>query len=389
MAMSLNVSHNMASINTRRHMNLNTKDLGLRLERLSSGLRINTAADDAAGLSISEGFRAQLSGLNMGVRNAEMGANLVQVAEGSLNEVSSMLVRMRELAVESATSTMTDQNRESIEAESIQIKEEIDRIAQSTVYNDQILLTGYGNVVDPEASTALTAGATTGATRVLLSGAAAGTYTFSDSAGDSAITVGNGIVSQTITMGTMLDGNQVATGTTAVLNFDRLGIQVTVAGPAVDGATGSYTDGDLDGRTVVVNAGIGGSFQVGARDLAADRVEVNMGDMRASGLTLNLNTVSLGTQAGARSSIAQIDQAIERVSNQRGQLGSIINRLQHTINFTDNSIENATQSESTLRDADVAVEVSELTRAQILSQASSAMLAQANTQPQAALSLLK
>ena len=300
-----------------------------------------------------------------------------------------MLVRMRELAVQSSTSTVNDVNRESIEAESSQIKQEIDRIAHSTVYNDQTLLTGYGNVVDEAASTALADGATTGATRALISGVAAGTYTFSDSAGDSSITVGNGIVSQTITMGTLLDGNAVASGTTAVLNFDRLGIQLTVAGPGVTGATGSYTDGDLDGRTLVVSAGTGGSFQVGSRDTAADRVEVSMGDMRASGLTLNLNTVSLGTQGAARSAITRIDQAIERVSNQRGQLGSVINRLQHTVNFTDNSIENVTQSESTLRDVDVASEVSDFTRAQILSQAASAMLSQANVQPQAALSLLK
>ena len=99
MALTLNVNNNIAALNTRRHMNLTNKDLGTRLERLSSGLRINGADDDAAGLSISEGFRAQISGLNMGVRNAEQGSNLVQVAEGSLNEVSAMLIRLRELAV--------------------------------------------------------------------------------------------------------------------------------------------------------------------------------------------------------------------------------------------------------------------------------------------------
>lgn len=390
MALTLNVNNNIAALNTRRHMNLTNKDLGTRLERLSSGLRINAADDDAAGLSISEGFRAQISGLNMGVRNAEQGSNLVQVAEGSLNEVSAMLIRLRELAVQSANSTVNDLNRESIEAEVNQIKQEIDRIAHSTVYNDQALLTGFGNLVDDVASTAVATSAATGVTNVKISGAPDGTYTFSDSAGDGKVSLGNGTVSQTITIGTLLDTNSaVATGTSSVLNFDRLGVQVTLAGHGLTNATGSYVEGDLDGTSIVVTGGTGGSFQVGADDTAEDRLEVNLGDMRASGNILNLNTVSLSTQVGARSSITKIDQAIDKVSNQRGALGAVMNRLQHTINFTDNSIENNTNSESTLRDADVAVEVTDYTRSQILTQAANSMLAQAHLQPQAALSLLQ
>ena len=115
MALSMNVNTNITAMNTHRHVGVNNRDLGTRLEGLSSGLRINSAADDASGLSISEGFKAQITGLTMGVRNAEMGVNLVQVAEGSLSEVSSMLIRMRELAVQSSTSTLNDRNRESID----------------------------------------------------------------------------------------------------------------------------------------------------------------------------------------------------------------------------------------------------------------------------------
>lgn len=390
MALALNVFHNITAINTRRHMSYNTKDLGTRLERLSSGLRINSADDDAAGLSISEGFRAQISGLNVGVRNAEMGANMVQVAEGSLNEVSAMLIRLRELAVQSSNSATNDLNRDSIEAEVGQIKQEIDRIAHTTVYNGQALLTGFGNQVDAIASTAVAASSTTGVIKVQISGVQAGTYTFADKTGDSEVTLGNGIVSQTIKIGTLLDQNAaVATGTTSVLNFDRLGIQVTLAGHGVSNATGSYVEGELDGTTLVVEEGIGGSFQVGADDVSEDRVEVSVGDMRASGNILNLNTISLSTQAGARASIAKIDLAIDKVSNQRGTLGAVMNRLQHTISFTDNSIENNTNSEAALRDADMAVEVTNLTRTQILSQASTAMLSQAHLKPQAALSLIQ
>lgn len=385
--MALRINSNVSAMSTAHTMSANNKDLGTRLERLSSGMRINTAADDAAGLSISEGFRAQITGLTMGVRNAEMGSNLVQVAEGSLNEVSSMLIRMRELAVQSSSSTFTDQNREAIEAEVNQLKQEIDRIAESTVYNDKTLLTGFGNTLDATSSSALTDVAQTGVKNISISGVPAGTYTMADNA-DGTISIGNGVVSQTINFNTVLDGNQMATGTTSVLNFDRLGINVTIAGSEVADVGGDYTAGDLDGKTIVVNETAGGSFQVGADDVAADRIEVNIADMRASGVLLNLNTVSLGTQASARSSIAQIDQAIDNTSQARGDLGSIMNRLQHTINFTDNSIENSTNSESALRDTDMAAEVTLFTRSQILSQAATAMLAQANTTPQQALGLL-
>ena len=385
--MALRINSNVSAMSTAHTMSANNKDLGTRLERLSSGMRINTAADDAAGLSISEGFRAQITGLTMGVRNAEMGSNLVQVAEGSLNEVSSMLIRMRELAVQSSSSTFTDQNREAIEAEVNQLKQEIDRIAESTVYNDKTLLTGFGNTLDATSSSALTDVAQTGVKNISISGVPAGTYTMADNA-DGTISIGNGVVSQTINFNTVLDGNQMATGTTSVLNFDRLGINVTIAGSEVADVGGDYTAGDLDGKTIVVTETAGGSFQVGADDVAEDRIEVNIADMRASGVLLNLNTVSLGTQASARSSIARIDQAIDNTSQARGDLGSIMNRLQHTINFTDNSIENSTNSESALRDTDMAAEVTLFTRSQILSQAATAMLAQANTTPQQALGLL-
>ena len=389
MALTMNVNTNITAMNTHRHVGANNRDLGTRLERLSSGLRINSAADDASGLSISEGFKAQVNGLTMGVRNAEMGANLVQVAEGSLSEVSSMLIRMRELAVQSSTSTLNDRNRESIDAEVNQLKQEIDRIAQSTVYNDHTLLTGTGNRPDLTSSTALTDAATTGVKSITSSGTPEGTYSIEDN-GDGTISADNGTISQTISFSTLLDGDQLATGTTAVLNFDRLGLQVTLAGPEVTDAEGDYELGDLDGKTIeIISTNPGWSFQVGADDVSQDRVELSIEDMQSSGSYLNLDTVSLGTMDSARGSIAKLDEAIDRVAQSRGTLGSILNQLERTISFTDNSIENNANSESTIRDADMAVEVSRLTRVQVLTQAASAMLAQANAAPTAALTLLE
>ena len=391
--MPLRINNNISAINSRRRMNDNNQDLAKRLERLSSGLRVNRASDDAAGLSVREGMRAEISGLKMNVLNAEQGSNLVQVAEGSLNEINAILIRMRELSVQAASSTINNQNREALQAEYSQLTSEIDRIAMSTTYNDQNLLAGFGNNIDAD-STALTISDTSGVMKIKITGALTGTYTFMDlgedgeTENDGEITLGNGVVTQTIRVATMLDGNDVATGTSMIANFDRLGIQVTLAGTDVDNATGSYTDGDLDGQTIIINGGTGGSLQVGPDDGVNDRIELSIDDMRASGALLNLNTTSIATLESSRDSITTLDEAIFKVANQRGTLGAYQNRLAFTISFTENEIENIQNSEASISDADIAAEVTAFTRAQILSQAATSMLAQANVVPQTVLALL-
>ena len=406
--MPLRVNSNISAINAGRHLNSNNRTLGVKLERLASGLRLNRASDDAAGLAVREGFRAEISGLKMNVSNAEQATNLIQVAEGSLNEVSAILVRMRELSVQSSSSTVTDENREAIQAEFTQLTTEIDRIAQATVYNEQSVLTGYGNQV-LVTSTALTASNTSGVTSIKISGAALGEYKFVDDvAGD--VTLGNGTVTQTIRLATMLDGENVATGTQIVANFDRLGIQVTLAGNdgydaefelddkgkatavKIEGYTGNYVEGDLEGQIIHVDVptdGKGGSFQVGPTDAAYNRLEIGIADMKATGDTLNLAPASVATITSARTAITSIDEAITAVSQQRGDLGAFQNRLAFTISYTENEIENIQASEASISDADIAMEVTEFSRAQILSQAATAMLAQANVLPQNALALLQ
>jgi len=187
--MPLRVNTNISGINTRRHIRITNTDLTKRIERLSSGLRVNRAADDAAGLSVSEGLRAEISGFLQGIRNSEQATNLLQVAEGALNEVNGLLIRMRELAVQSANSTINNTNRESLNAEFTQLINEVDRIAQVTSYNNTSLLSGYGNAVSSNlaASTAL-ASATTGVVATQITGASAGTYTFIDNTADAELT---------------------------------------------------------------------------------------------------------------------------------------------------------------------------------------------------------
>tara|TARA_Y100000588_G_scaffold251538_2_gene266035 strand:+ start:5697 stop:6887 length:1191 start_codon:yes stop_codon:yes gene_type:complete len=395
--MPLRVNTNLPSINVRRILNNNNRDLATRIERLSSGLRINRAADDAAGLSVSEGMRAELGGLSQAVRNAEQATNLIQTAEGALNEVNAILIRMRELAVQSSSSTLNNSNRESLNAEYVQLINEIDRIGTVTSYNNQVLLTGFGNVVsiDPTVSTAL-ASPTTGVVGQQISGATNGTYIFADTAGDREITLGNGVATQTIDLGPGLDadgvGGVVATGSSIIANFDRLGVQLTLSGlkdaEGINPATDGYRDGDLNTTILQIDSGAGGQFQVGPGDGAVHRIEVSIADMRATGTILNLGSTTIADAPTAQSSISNIDLAITNVAQQRGDLGAFQNRLAFNIRSNENAIENITASESSIRDADVAAEVSAFTRSQILIQSGTALLAQANVLPQNALSVL-
>ena len=385
--MALRFNTNISALNAARELGQTNQAVSLSMERLSSGLRINRASDDAAGLSVREGLRADLAGLRASEKNASQAADLLQTAEGSLGEVNNILVRMNELAVQSSSSTLTDTNRESLQTEFTQLVSEIDRIALSTTFNNQTLLTGYGNSVDATSS-ALTTSNVTGVTGIRLSGAQAGTFSFVDAVSDNQITLGNGTVSQTLSVGTLLDSGVVATGTQAVANFDSLGIQVTLAGANVTGAPGQFADGDLDGTQIVVQSGTGGSFQVGDANTAANRIEVSIPDLRASGAQLNLSTASVASLSTAQSAITSIDSAITAVAQERGTIGSVQNRLDFSISATQESITSVQASESTISDADFAAEVSNLTRAQILAQAGASILAQANLQNQNALTLL-
>jgi flagellin len=398
--MPLRVNTNITAINTRRQLLINNRQLSTRIERLSSGLRINRAADDAAGLSVSAGMRAEIVGFQQAVRNAEHGTNLIQTAEGALNEVSAILIRMRELSVQAASSTLNDTNRLALNAEVVQLVSEIDRIASATSYNNTALLNGFGNTVsiDTTVSTALVSN-TTGVVAVSITGAESGTYRFLDTSNtDNEITLGNGIVTQTIDIGTALDadgatGGIVASGSSVLANFDRLGIQMTLTGARGQGptfpASDGYRDGELDGLILQVDSGTGGSFQIGPDNTSVDRFEVTIKDMSATGTVLNLSGSSVSTISSARSLIDTVDLAITTVAQQRGDLGAIQNRLGFTIRSIENTIENVQASESTIRDADMAEEVSQFTRAQILVQSSTALLAQANAIPQNALTLLQ
>ncbi|NOY77251.1 MAG: flagellin [Calditrichaeota bacterium] len=379
--MSLRIYHNITAMTAYRNLTVSDNMLSKSLERLSSGLRINKAADDAAGLGISQRMRAQISGLQMASRNASQAVNVVQTAEGSMNEIHNMLTRMRELAVQASSDSVGSDDRGYLNSEFTALKNEIDRIATSTEYNGTKLINGSytGNTVSSTASVT-TATPELGVQEIALNGANAGTYTITDSSG-STLTMTNGTTTQTITLTGTGTSGAPADGETITANFSELGITLTL--------NQAYDDADLDGKKIVVESGSGGQFQVGADNAADNRISFTIGNLQASGTTLGLSSVVISSKSAAQSAIDSIDTAIDAVNSQRSNLGAVQNRLGYTIASVNNQAENIQASESTIRDADFALEMSSYTRAQILVQAGTSMLAQANATPQTVLTLLR
>ncbi|MDI6710301.1 MAG: flagellin [Thermoanaerobacterales bacterium] len=271
------INHNISALNAWRGLTSTNTALTKSLEKLSSGLRINRAADDAAGLAISEKMRGQIRGLNQAIRNAQDGISLIQTAEGALNESHSILQRMRELAVQSANDSNTDADRKQIQDEVSQLITELNRIADTTEFN----------------------------TQVLMSGGFSGT--------------GNGL-----------------------------------------------------------------TFHIGAN--SGQTLILKIGNMKAG--ALGVSGLSVSTLANASAAISKIQSAIDKVSTQRSALGAVQNRLEHTIANLGVASENLSAAESRVRDVDMAQEMMNFTKTQILVQAGTAMLAQANMSPQAVLKLL-
>lgn len=280
----MRINHNIAALNTYRQLNAANTAQSKSMEKLSSGLRINKAGDDAAGLAISEKMRGQIRGLDMASKNAQDGISLIQTAEGGLNEVHSILQRMRELAVQSSNDTNVEADRTALNNEFTQLTQELERIKDKSTFNTQDLFKGSSGTVNSSGSLVLQVGA---------------------NAGD-------------------------------VINLD-----LTTSG-------------------------------------------VNLTDIVASA-----QSASIGSQASAAAAITSINNLIETVSSGRSYLGAMQNRLEHTITNLDNASENLTAAESRIRDVDMAKEMMEQTKNSILAQASQAMLAQANQQPQSVLQLLR
>jgi len=370
--MALRVANNVAALNAQRNLNSSQSMLQTSLERLSSGLRINKAADDAAGLSISQSFRADIASFKMASKNASQATAMLQTAEGGMDQIHNMLTRLKELATQAASDNVSG-NRSDIDAEAQELISEIDRIAQSTEYSGASLLDGYGKTSsDLDAVETIGTESTVSVSSYDVSDADTGSYTVTASGADVTLTKasGGGTLSQTVTL---------ATGSTA--NFDSFNIELTLGSNAsVTGVAASLAASNIE-----VTAE-GGTFQVGANNTSDNQLDFGINSVRSS--DLGVDSISLTTLASAQSAMGTVDSAISTVNSARADVGANQNRLSYASANLATSIENATASESVIRDADVAAEMTQFTKAQILQQAGTAMLAQANTLPQAALSLL-
>ena len=412
------VQHNLTAMNSNRMLGLTQGTQAKSTEKLSSGYKINRAADDAAGLAISEKMRKQIRGLTQASANAQDGISAVQTAEGALTEVHDMLQRMNELAVKAANGTNSESDRKAIQDEVDQLTTEIDRVSTTTKFNETYLLkgtnattgktgeltyksantnvpsisssTGFKEISVASAATSGTTGGTgnetkyntkdiefNGVTYKLISDIAA------NSSNDTALSADKVVSNLTASDGT----------TKAFTSFENL-MAAMRKDNAADIKNVSSSTSKTGAQTIKVEAfadlnnAADLSLHVGADSTADNKISMNISNLSARGLGVNGLRVDGDNGDKATAAIDTIAAALQKVSDQRASLGAIQNRLEHTINNLDNVVENTTSAESAIRDTDMATEMVKYSNNNILAQAGQAMLAQANQSNQGVLSLL-
>jgi flagellin len=375
----MRINTNVSAMNAHRQLGQTQSAVSDSMAKLSSGFRINRAADDAAGLGIANQMRAGIRSMNQASRNAEQANSLLQISEGATSGIQKMLERMKELATQSNSDTVDSDGRSRIDAEFQQLKSEITRTVSTTKFQGKTLLDGgFGNAVDTDdtSSTALAAG--TGLFEAKINGTKAGTYTFTQAA-DGELTIDNGAgTTQTVS---------VAAGRQSV-SFDKFGVSLELDAN-FDETTAT---GTLDGTALVVTAGAGGgSFMVGSSGAYSgdDLLSLDAIDLTTGASGLNIATNDLTTAANSQTALTAIDSAIETVNGALGKIGAYQNRIENAQANLKTAIQNYSASESVIRDLDMAEEMTKFSKNQILVQAGTAMLAQANQSGAGVLQLLR
>ncbi len=404
--MGMIINTNVMAINAQRNLSITNIKLGRALEKLSSGLRINRAADDAAGLAISEKMRTQIRGMRQAARNGQDAISMVQIAEGALNEVHNILQRMRELTVQAGNDTLSTSDRTAIGEEMLTLRSEIDNIASRTTFNGLALLTGAlsVNTSSTIADFVEAANADMVSYSIDVSGADAGvTYTLSDAGGGSVTltkTVGGVQTAETESITGFSSG---AVGDSEVINFDTLGVKLTLTlgtdGDA-SGADGTVLNtaiaADLAAEAIATTGVGSANFRVGAQ--TTDNITVAFEDMRSTAIgsggsndigDLVTDNTSVDTIPLANTLLTALDDAITDVSRFRAKMGAAQNQVEAAVNSLGVVVENLSASESRIRDADIAEVSSELVARQIMQQAGVAVLAMANSSSQSVLALLQ
>ncbi len=408
------VQHNLTAMNSNRMLGLTMSSQAKSTEKLSSGYKINRAADDAAGLSISEKMRKQIRGLTQASLNAQDGISAVQTAEGALTEVHDMLQRMNELAVKAANGTNSEDDRQYIQDEIDQLVTEIDRVATTTKFNESYLLKGVnadGEVAKLTYNTANAAiadiDAETGKATYTMGAATQETVTDKGTYDLATVEI-NGVTYGLVTNVEDEDAGQdktlsideaiteaekTATGgafTTQEELFAKVKADLDAAGAGDIKNITTDSDGTITVEAFAdLNEALEFSLHVGADSTDDNKIALSISMMSARGLGVNGLKVSGDTADSATAAIDTISAAIQKVSTQRSALGAVQNRLEHTINNLDNVVENTTSAESQIRDTDMATEMVKYSNNQILAQAGQAMLAQSNQANQGVLALLQ
>lgn len=395
--MGIRINTNLDALNAQRNLGMTGASFSKAVSRLSSGLRITKASDDAAGLSISQKLGSQSRGLLQAVRNSQDGISLIQTAEGAMGEIHSVLQRMRELSVQAAnTASLSDSDAAAIRLEIVQLRSEIDRIGDNTEFNGKVLLDGTAGVTVDTSGT-ISDGKNVGTLLAVYTdievggGDANARYTLAGAGGTVTMsgTVGGTIVSQGI-VGTVL------TNSSQTFNFTSFGVSFRVLGTA---ASAALLSTNMNADTLLTSANSALTLHVGAN--AAQTIGLTLNSIKTDtigttvGANANLGAIVDATTTGALMKtnaddfITMIDDAVQDISDERATLGAIQNRLDHTINNLQIAAENMKASESRITDADIALETVGFIRAQILQQAGTAVLAQANQTPQTVLALLR
>ncbi len=388
------INTNTMSLNAQRNLSTSGSSLATTIQRLSSGSRINSAKDDAAGLAISERFGTQIRGTDVAIRNANDGISLAQVAEGSLTEIGNNLQRVRELSVQASNATNSASDRKALQAEVTQLVSEIDRVAKQSDFNGTKLLDGTFSSqlfqVGANAGQAIAIDKTIDAKAGSL-----GTSTFASGATDvlAASTDGSRITGKV--MGVDIGTVEIKAGASTA----DASKAVATAINAKIGEAGLYAEANADGSMKLTSVKEGKA--VVAADIALERSDLNAGTgvwgakNAAAGYTAgtataaNVQKLDVSTVLGAQQAMEVVDKALGAINSTRADLGAIQNRFTSVVANLQTSSENLSASRSRIRDTDFAKETAELTRTQILQQAGTAMLAQANQVPQNVLSLLQ
>ncbi len=393
------INTNIPSLNAQRNLTASAGSLATSMQRLSSGLRVNSAKDDAAGLAIAERMNVQTRGFSVAARNANDGISLAQTAEGALGKVGDMLQRMRELAVQSANSTNSSADRTALQAEVKQLADEIDRVGKTTTFNNQKILNGSfaGAVFQVGANSGdnITVGALTNSTATGLADIDFSYNTANAGISASSITtltaIASGTLSISISGGSSYDLGAIDAASTG---DERLGqvVEAINRKTADTGVTAYLTKADNGTYSVDLYSSTLNTSGVGATvaltGFSATTTGVSATTLSAATAT-GIDTLSVTTQSNSWIALKKLDSAIDQVNSARAKLGAVQSRFESAVGNIGIMVENISASRGRIMDADFAKETANLSRTQILQQAGTAMVAQANQLPQGVLALLR